>query len=219
MNKMNRFIDIADKGCGVVLLLGGTTSFLILIAVIGLFRSCMGIGDIDIDNSYMVQRYQFDRAYVEDSTGNGYELLWYTTNHVTKKRYEEILTRQPIRDSYQKLKEATGDHFNHKLMETDIYDFVDYAKRFDIDPDVRLVNIWVYGSEYKRLYRQPNEHFPEVQTSFISDMGILYLEENDVYPYNPEAGRRYRYWKCEVISLYDERYNHVTERDFIRAKR
>lgn len=217
--KNNRFLEIADKGCVVVLLLGGTTTSLILIAVIGLFRSCMGIGEIDIDNSYMVQRYTFDRAYIEDSTGNGYELLWYTTNHVTQKRYEEILTRQHIRDSYKRLKAEAGDHFNHKLIETDIYDFVEYAKQFDIDPDVRLANIWVYGSDYERLYRQPNSAFPEVHTPFAYGIGILFLKEFDVYPYNPEARRTYRYWQCEATSSSDERFTHVTERDYLRAKR
>lgn len=219
MKRNNRFSEITEKGCGVVLLAGGTTSFLILIAVIGIFRSCMGIGDINIDSSYMVQRYQFDRGYVEDSTGNGYELLWYTTNSVTQKRYEEILTRQPIRESYKRLKAEAGDHFNHNLIETDIYDFAAWAKSYDIDPDVRLVNIWVYGSEYKKLYRQPNNDFPEVFTPFAHDIGILFLKEFDVYPYNPETGRTYRYWQCEVTSSSDERFNHVTEQDYLRAKR
>lgn len=214
--KNNSFLEIADKGCGVVLLVGGTTSFLILIAVIALFRSCMGL---DTDTNYMVQRYQFERAYIEDSIGNGYELLFYTTNHVTKEQYEEIMTRQHIRDSYKRLAAEAGDHFNHKLIETDIYDFVEYAKQFDIDPDVRLVNIWVYGSEYKQCYRQPNNAFPEVQTPFAHDIGILFLKEYDVYPYNPEAGRTYRYWNCEATSSSDERFNHVTERDYLRVKR
>lgn len=218
MNKTNRFIDIADKGCGVVLLLGSTTSFLILIAVIGLCRSCMGYDEIDIDNSYMVKRYQFDRAYVEDSTGNGYELLWFTTDYVTEKRYKEILTRKPIWDSYKRLEAEAGDHFNHRLIETDIYDFVKWAKRYDIDPDVRLTNIWVYGTEYKKLYRQPNERFPEVQTPFAYDIGILFLKEFDVYPYNLQAGRTYRYWQCEVTSSSDERFSHVTEQDYLQVK-
>lgn len=217
---MKKILQFLNQGCAVVLLLGGTTSFIIMIATIGLCRSCMGIGEIDIDNSYMIRRYQFDRTFIEDSTGNGYELLWYTTNHVTEKRYREILTRQAIWDSYNRLEDEAGDHFNHRLIETDIYDFVTWAKGYDIDPDVRLVNIWVYGSECKKLYRQPNDSTPEVvHTPFAPDIGILYLEESDIYPYNPDADRRYRYWQCEVTSESDERFNHVTERDYLRAKR
>lgn len=216
---MNKFWNIADKGCSVVLLLGGTTSFLILIAVIGLFRSCMGYDEIDIDNSYMVRRYMFRRTCVLDSVGNGYELLWYTTKHVTERRIEEIKTRQHIYDSYKKLEAEAADHFNHDMINTDIYDFVEWAKKYDIDSDVRLVNIWVCGRDYKELYRQPNSKFPEVHTPFVPDMGILYLEEFDVYPYNPDFRRTYHYWKCDVTSLTDERFNHVTERDYLRAER
>ena len=216
---MSRFLQFLNHGCAVVLLVGGTTSFVLLIAAIGLCRSYIGYDEIDIDNSYMVKRYLFDRRFVEDSTGNGYELLWYTTDYVTEKRYKEILTRQPIWDSYQRLEAKAGDHFNHRLIDTDIYDFVEWAKQFDIDPDVRLTNIWVYGTEYKRLYRQPTEHFPEIATPFAYDIGILYLEENDVYPYNPEADRKYRYWQCRTTSSSDERFNHVTQEDYSRVKK
>lgn len=219
MKKKNSFLDVVNNGCGVVLLLGGTTSFLILIAIIGLFRSCMGIGEIDLDSSYMVRRYEFTRQYITDSTGNGFELLYYTKNHVTELRYKEIKSRKHIWDSYKKLKAEAADHFNHDFINTDIYDFVEWAKSFDIDPDVRLTNIWVYGSKYKELYRQPNPDFPDVHTPYALDIGILFLNEFDVNPYNPNSGRTYRYWNCEATSLSDERYNHVTERDYGRAKR
>lgn len=200
-----------------VLLLGGTTSLLILIATIGLFRSCMGYDEIDIDNSTSVRRYEIHRAYVTDTTENGYELLWYTTKFVTQKRYEEILTRKHIFDSYKKLESDAGEHFDNNLINTNIYDFVEWAKGYDIDPDVRLVNIWVYGTQYQKLYRQPNSHFPEVHTPYNRDIGILFLKENDVYPYNLESPQTYRYWKCEATSLFDERYNHVTEDDYRRS--
>lgn len=68
---MNKFLKVADQGCAVVLLVDGTTSFILLIAAIGLCRSCMGLDEIDIDNSYMVKRYQFDRRFVEDPPGMG----------------------------------------------------------------------------------------------------------------------------------------------------
>lgn len=213
----NRFLTLLDNGCAVVLLLGGTTSFLILIAVIGLFRSCMGYDEIDIDNSTQVRRYEIHRAYVTDSTENGYELLWFTTNYVTQKRYEEILTRKHIFDSYQKLQAEAGAHFNNDLINTDIYNFVEWARRYDIDSDVRLTNIWVYGTEYKKLYRQPNLKFPEVHTPYSPDIGILFLKENDVYPYNFESPQTYRYWQCDITSLSNERYNHVTEEDYRRS--
>lgn len=219
MKKKNRFLDFMNNGCTVVLLLGGTTSFFILVGIIGLIRSYMGYNEIDIDNSYMLQRYTFSREYIQDSTKNGYEVLWFTTKAVTDKRIKEIKSRKHIRDSYKKFKNEAADHFNHDLINTDIYDFVEYAKTFDIDPDVRLVNIWVYGNEYRQLYRRPHPDYPEVFTPGHDELGILYLEENDVYPYNLTAPRRYRYWKCGATSLSDERFNHVTEQDYLRVKR
>ncbi len=111
-------------------------------------------------------------------------------------------------------------HFNHDLINTDIYDFVEYAKQFDIDSsDVRLVNIWVHGSEYENLYRRPHADFPSEEGLFDQrkDLGILYLKENDVYPYNFSAPRTYRYWGCDATSLSDERYTHITEADRVRT--
>ncbi len=182
----------------------------------------MGYNKISIDNSYMVQRYQYDRAYIRDSTGNGYELVWYTTNQVTDKRYEEIRSRQHLRDSYSRLKREAADHFGHDLINTDIYDFAKYAKTFDIDSaDVRLVNIFVYGKEYENLYRQPHPDFPDGvhYMDELDDLGELYIKENDLYPYNFSAMHRYRYWGCEVSSLSDERYTHITRLDRLRVKR
>ncbi len=215
---MSSFIKKINDIIGVVLLLGGTTSLFIVIVIIGLFRSCIGCNKIDIDNSYMVSRKEYDRAYIADSTGCGYELLWYTTNTVTDLRYEEIKSRKHIKESYTRLKNEAADHFNNNLINTDIYNFVEYAKSFDVDPDVRLVNIWVYGMEYRQLYQRPNKNYPDGwKMEDHREFGILYLLENDIHPYNFEAPRKYRYWKCYVTSLSDERFTHITPYDRRRA--
>lgn len=219
---MNNIGQKADNLVAGVLLIGCTPSFLILIGIIALFRSCMGYGEIDIDNSTMLRRYMYDRINITDTMGNGYELLLYTTNAVSDKRYEEIKSRQHLRDSYKQLKAEAADYFDNDLLNTDIYDFVEYAKRFDVDScDVRLVNIWVYGSQYEALYQQPNSDFPLKidQIDRINNLGVLYLKENDVYPYNLTAPRTYRYWQCEATSLQDERYSHITEADQVRSRR
>ncbi len=218
---MSNFGQKADNFVGGILLIGCMPTFLILIAVIGLFRSCMGYDEIDIDNSYMVRREMYDRFKITDSLGNGYELLLYTTNAVTDKRYEEIKSRQHLRVSYDSLRRSAADYFEHDLINTDIYDFVKYAKRFDIDSmDVRLVNIWVYGKEYAELYRRPHPDYPDGVDSSdkIKGLGELFLKENDMYPYNLEAPHRYRYWGCDATSLEDERYTHITERDRLQYK-
>ncbi|MFR9529533.1 MAG: hypothetical protein SNF93_07505 [Rikenellaceae bacterium] len=217
---MNKFLKTADTFVGGVLLVGCMPSFFILIAIVGIFRSCMGCDEIDIDNSIMVQRYMYDRADIRDSTGNGYELLWFTTNAVTDKRYEEIKSRQHLRKSYDSLKRSAADHFRHDLISTDIYDFAKYAKQFDIDSaDVRLVNIFVCGKEYEALYRQPHPDYPDGTHYMDShhDLGELYITENDIYPYNPDVGRTYRYWGCEAKTKADERHTHITKWDRERA--
>ena len=172
----------------------------------------MGYDQVDLDNSYMTRRYMYDRIYVTDSTRNGFELLLYTTNSVTEGRYKEIHSRQLLRDSYKRLQAEAGEYFNHRLIDTDIYDFVEYAKTFDINSDVvRLVNIWVYGIDYPKLYLRPHEDYPNGwEYGDDNEFGILFLKEYDIYPYNIDAGRTYRYWECDATSNADERHTHIT---------
>lgn len=196
-------------------------TFFILIAIIGIFRSCMGYDNIDLDNSIMLNRYAYKRMYITDSLGNGFETLHYTTNAVSDRRYDEIMCREHLWHSYKRLKEEAADHFGHDLINTDIYDFVEYAKSFDIDSaDVRLVNIWAYGREYEKLYHRPHEDYINGWRKGDNvEFGALYLNENDIYPYNREAPRTYRYWGCDVTSLKDERHTHITNTDRARYKR
>lgn len=217
---MSSLLEKGDKAVKGVLLIGCMPCFIVLILIIAMFRSCMGYGEIDIDNSIMRSRCDYERMMIVDSTGNGFELLYYTTEAVTDLRFEEINSRKHLIDSYKKLKNEAAAHFDHDLINTDIYDFVKYAKTFDIDSaDVRLVNIWVYGNEYKKLYHRPHKDYPDSDRRFYDfDFGILYLEEYDVYPYNFEALRRYKYWGCDSTSLTDERYTHITKSDILRRK-
>ena len=216
---MSDFIRKVNDGIFIVFLIGVGKCFLVLIAIIGVTRSCIGCDEVDIDNSYMVRRYDYDRIFIEDSIGNGFELLYYTTEAVTDKRFEEIKSRRHLDESYKKFKNEAADHFNHDLQNTNIYDFVKYAKTFDLDStEVRLVNIWVYG-KFKILYRRPHDLYPDGWKSGDDyDLGLLFLKEYDVYPYNFEAPQCYRYWGCDATSLSDERYSHVTEADRRRSK-
>ncbi|MFR9542201.1 MAG: hypothetical protein SNJ29_13920 [Rikenellaceae bacterium] len=93
---------------------------------------------------------------------------------------------------------------------------IDPPKTEDVDSaDVRLVNIFVCGSEYEELYRQPHPDYPD-GTYFMDshhNLGELYITENDIYPYNPDAGRTYRYWGCDAKTKTDERHTHITKWD------
>ena len=66
---MSIFSEKADKVVEGIILIGCMPSFIVLILIIALFRSCMGYGEIDIDNSYMTRRYEYNREYITDSTG------------------------------------------------------------------------------------------------------------------------------------------------------
>ncbi len=211
----------ADNFIGGILLIGCMPSFIILVVIIGLFRSCMGYGEIDIDNSIMLRRYSYKRMYITDSLGNGFETLHYTTNAVSDARYKEIMSREHLWLSYKRLYEEAADHFGHNLINTDIYDFVEYAKTFDIDSaDVRLVNIWAYGSGTEKLYQRPHEDYPEGWNNDDDlEFGVAYLKENDVYSENFSHIRKYRYWGCSATSLVDERYSHITPSDREQYKR
>lgn len=215
---MNKLVEFINKGCLLVGLLGGTTSLIILIVIIGIFKECIGPKEDPMDVSIMKQRECYDRRYLTDSTGVGFELVWYTTKPVTPKRLDEIQTRDTIRKAQKKLIEQAPVHFNHNFFHTDIHDFAGYARKFDVDPDVRLVNLFVYGEALERQYLQPNPDLPDACTKYNSttQQGILYLEESDIYPYNPDAGPTYRYWKCWRTSTTDERYTHFTNREYIQ---
>ncbi len=201
-----------------VALIGGTTSLIILIAVIGLIKECVGPKVNPLDNSYMTQRVEFGRAIVRDSTDVGFELVWYTTNPVTNARAEEIKSRRYIREAQKRLLEEAPEHFGHNFINTDIHDFAAYARKYDVDADVRLVNIFVYGEELEKQYLQPNPSLPDGCTEYNpwTQQGILYLEENNIYICNHSAEHVYRYWKCWRTSTKDERYTHFTASEYIQ---
>lgn len=215
---MNKLVEFINKGCLLVGLIGGTTSMIILIAIIGIFKECASPKEDPMDVSIMKQRECYDRRNLTDSTGVGFELVWYTTNPVTPKRLDEIQTREPIRKAQRRLLREAPAHFKHDFFHTDIYDFAKYARKFDVDPDVRLVNLFVYGEALERQYLQSNPELPNGHTKYdpITQQGILYLEECDIYPYNPDAGPTYRYWKCWRTSTTDERYTHFTNAEYIQ---
>ena len=214
---MNKLVEFINKGCLLVGLIGGTTSMVILIVIIGLFKECIGPKEDPMDVSNTKQRECYDRQYLTDSTGVGFELLWYTTNPVTPARLKEIRSRPPIRQAQQLLQDAPA-HFNHNFLHTDIHDFAKYAREFDVDPDVRLVNLFVRGEKLERQYLQPNPDLPDGHTEYntFTQQGILFLKENDIYSYSPDASPTYRYWKCWRTSTTDERYTHFTTSEYIQ---
>lgn len=117
--KMNKLVEFINKGCLLVGLAGGTTSMIILIVIIGIFKECIGSKEDPMDVSIMKQKECYDRHVIKDSTGVGFELLWYTTKPVTPKRLDEIPSCEPIRKAQHQLLQEAAEHFNHDFFHTD----------------------------------------------------------------------------------------------------
>lgn len=64
--------------------------------------------------------------------------MYVTNDAVTMERLNEIRLRQPLNQAFCKLKDSAASYFGGSLLQTDIYDFAAYARRFDVDDDVRM---------------------------------------------------------------------------------
>lgn len=117
--------------------------------------------------------------------------------------------------------EAVADHFNHDFFNSDIYDVAEYAKKFDIEPNVRLVNVFVMGQRLTDQYLCPNPNLPDggcTEPSYGTDQGVLYIREVDVYPTSDDTVRTYRYLEYWRTSSNDEHYTHFTESERKQGK-
>lgn len=189
----------------------------VLIIIIGLFKECFGEKTDPLDNSFLQSQQIINEIIVADSTYNGFRVVYVTKNPVTNKRWEEISSRQHIKDNQKKLMEDAPLHFGN-MTETDIYDFAEFAKKYDADPDVEIHNIFIHGYEKIALYEAPNPKIKNYAKKInrISLQGVLYINRNDVYNTRGIYQRTYRYWKCGVLyasSQTDERFIHFSVDD------
>lgn len=190
--------------------------FIGLICLIALVRDCSG-PDVDpMDHSYMKNYGVIDHVYVVDSTGNGFRMVYVTTEPVTDARLNKIRQQGDIRTAFARLQHDAPMHFGGSLLETDIFDFADFAKQYDVGPDVELHNIFVSGHEKMDLYIGPN---PGIENSARwmdprTEQGNQYLSSREIFRCSTKSYRIYRYWRCRAphhISLTDERFSHFSE--------
>ncbi|NDW08747.1 hypothetical protein D0T56_03640 [Dysgonomonas sp. 520] len=188
---------------------------IILVIIIGIVKACVG-SDIDpMDNSIVKSREIVEHVIVTDSTYNGFRVVYATKNSVTQERLAEIKSRKNIRDAFGRLKNDAPIHFG-SLLETDIYDFAEFAIRYDVDPDIHLHNIFIEGKDKCDLYIGPNPRIenPAVFFNAGTEQGAQYISHEDIYCRRRKEDRIYRYWKCYGIhttSSVDERYSHFSE--------
>lgn len=188
---------------------------LILIICIGLLKDCIRSRD-PIDDSINRSQEVVRHLEVCDTTRNGFRVVYVTNDAVTVQRLNEIRLRQPLNRAFCKLKDSAAFYFGGSLLQTDIYDFAAYARQFDVDDDVRMQNIFIFGSEKQKLYVGKN---PRIENSATwinpaTEQGVQYINADDIYFRVGKSERVYRYWKCHgnhSTSTTDERFSHFSE--------
>ncbi|PXV57439.1 hypothetical protein CLV62_15223 [Dysgonomonas alginatilytica] len=189
--------------------------FFIIIVAVMLLKECFGEKPDPMDDSINASREIVEHIMVLDSTRNGFRVVYATENSVTKQRLEEIRNRPVIVDAFKRLKADAPVHFSN-MVETDIYDFAEFAIKYDSDPAIRIHNIFISGSEKVNMYARPNPNIPDCAT-FINpntDQGVQYLSHDDIYYRDRVNNRIYRYWKCygnSSTSSTDERFSHFSQ--------
>lgn len=187
----------------------------ILIAVISILKDYFHPPD-PIDDSINATREIVRHLEVCDTTHNGFRVVYVTTEAVTSRRLEEIRSREVLNNAFDSLQNSAAIYFGGSLLWTDIYDFAAYARRFDVDNDVRMHNIFVFGKEKQGMYVQEN---PKMENSATwvnqsTEQGVQYINADDIYFRKQKHERIYRYWKCRgnnSISTVDERFSHFSE--------
>lgn len=208
----------ADDFVFLTIIIGPTTCIILLVIIIGLIKGCVG-DDIDpMDNSINKAREVVTHLHVVDSTHNGFRVVYATTKAVTAERLEEICSRKPILDAFKRLQHDAPVHWGGSLMDADICDFALFARKYNVDKDIEIHNIFVEGVEKMELYIQPNPNLPGSAKwmNHETKQGVQYLKADDINYRIPAGEKIYRYWKCYNLHEYsdtDERFSHFTEEE------
>ena len=170
-----------------------------------------------IDNDIIVSTGVVRTFKVVDSTRNGFHVSYGTTRPVSSGRLLEIQSRTHLQENFKKLQREAPIHFG-SLVETDIYEFADFAIQYDCDKNVELKTIFVYGEQKTAMYVRPNPSLPNFARWIdpSTRQGVQYLLKNDIYYRKHNGEKIYRYWQCfgvRAISSIDERFAHFSEEE------
>jgi hypothetical protein len=154
--------------------------FFLIIAGIICIKSCIGRGIDPMDDSIIKSRQVLEHLNVIDSTQNGFRVVYATKENVTDARLEEIRNRKHIKNAFERLQSDAPVYFGGSLFDTNIYDFADFAIRYDADPDIEMHNIFVTGYKKSRLYIGKNPMI-EKSAEFFNDateqLGLRVVED------------------------------------------
>lgn len=201
-----------------------TPLFISLIVIIGLIKGCTDDTDPLDRNNYMAQQEYVDTFDVTDSCGNGFRIAYSTKNFVTKERLAEIKSRKHIRDAFRRLRDEAPAYFNNNMLDTDIYDFASFAKKYDCDDDIQIHCLFIAGVDKIRMYEDvnPSPLMKDCATwiDLNTEQGVQWINNMDIYNRSKTSNPIYRYWKCTSplfeFSHTDERFSHFSESERIR---
>jgi len=190
--------------------------FIIILSILFVFVKDLIKPRIDaMDNDIIVSMGIVRTFKVVDSTHNGFRVSYGTQRPVSNARLLEIQSRAHLQESFRKLQIEAPLHLK-SLIETDIYDFADFAIQYDCDKDVELKTIFVYGEEKSAMYARPNANLSN-SARWIdpnTQQGLQYLKKDDIYYRKHSGEKTYRYWQCfgiRATSSTDERFAHFSE--------
>ena len=217
---MSNFWRKADEFVLATVLIGPTTIIIGIIVIVGLVKACVGSEIDPMDNSINTNREIVDHVRVLDSLGNGFRVVYATTNAVTQERLEEIRSREHIQAAFKRMKHDALINWKGSLFDADICDFALFARKYNVDDDIYIHNIFVCGIDKMNLYIQPNPNLPDCATwmNHGNQQGNQYLTDTDINYSIPAGEKIYRYWKCDILrqrSDTDERFSHFTEKERI----
>lgn len=202
-----------NGGCLVGIICGSLTVIILTMSII----SEIDWRKIDpLDNSYFKFVEVVAIVNIYDKDYNGFKVVYSTTKAVTSERLQEINSRSHITSSLDSMKIDAMEHFP-QMLDTDIYEFLDFILPYDPDPDIKIDYIMVQGSGKQKLYSAPN---PAIENSVTwinatTQQGMQYINYTDIRAYhNDSTYRLYRYWKCPFPwnrSSVDERFSHFDE--------
>ena len=130
-----------------VVLLIAKPLFFILLVMIGLMKDCCDDTD-PLDRGDSMAKYGIGfHSSVNDSIGCGFRIVYATNRPVTPERLEEIKSRKHIQENFDKMSEDVLKHFNNSLLYVDIYDFTNIAKKYVLDEDLVMDQVFINGKE------------------------------------------------------------------------
>ena len=186
--------------------------FVILIVFIGIVKECTS-EEPDYDRLNACQKSIKD-VYVVDAGYNGFRIRYGTADKVTKAEWGNILVADSIWQFEEQMQKDALVQFNN-LLHLDIYEFAQFAKHYGYK-DITMEYIFVAGPKKENLYVAPN---PKIKNSAKwidsnTKQGLQWIDHNDIYFYDGEGTKTYRYYKCPYpfdTSATDERFSHFSE--------